>query len=218
VLTSHYPPIPNALSPGYTIEQYQPERIKYGGLAGVKIAERLFEVSSEIALRAIDLESETGLNLLLLAAALMELMVSKTHPESKHRERFLKRYLWYWSGQNRPGADALRFDLEQEITGRPGDVSTGIAEWPGNPAVRRLIEDYSEGVDRTLHSLNAIKHITGQGPQVSFDYIHMNNNRFGVLPIEEAYLAALLLAAGESTPSTQIVNRNTTYASPVTRS
>ena len=41
---------PNA---GYSIAHYEPEYLKYGGEVGLAIAEKLFEVSSEIALETI---------------------------------------------------------------------------------------------------------------------------------------------------------------------
>lgn len=199
ILTNpHQPPLPVSAH-GYTLETYQPEYVKYGGHAGVEIAERLFEASSEITLRALALEQPASLDPLLLAAAFAESGLSKTHPEASARERFLRRYLWYWSGQNRPGANDIRLSLEREVERRLAETSQDLAALTANAMLRGLVDEYGRAFDDTLSSLaQAAGHVLAQPGHLCFDYIHMNNNRLGILPVEEAYLAALLLTMGES--------------------
>ena len=55
-------------------------------------------------------------------------------------------------------------------------------------------DDYREAIEATARELDRAD-IPVPRTRLCFDYVHMNNNRFGVKPVEEAYLAALLAAA-----------------------
>ncbi|HYE75359.1 MAG TPA: lantibiotic dehydratase, partial [Blastocatellia bacterium] len=84
---------------------YEPEYEKYGGPVGVSIAEKLFEVSSELALRAVSMPQPDWVT---LGLRMMKSTIKAVHAEPESQERFLKNYLWYWSGQDRPVANELR--------------------------------------------------------------------------------------------------------------
>ncbi|HZU66443.1 MAG TPA: thiopeptide-type bacteriocin biosynthesis protein [Ktedonobacteraceae bacterium] len=194
LLPANLLPQPVMAEPGYVLAEYEPEYEKYGGKAGVAIAERLFQASSEVALQALLLESGAKLDRILLSLLLMRLMAETVYTEPEARARFWNQYLWYWSGQDRSGAAELRASFKQGAASRCAFLSRQLAEIAAHPLASRLIDSYREAFLATLEAL------AGAGDQVAepasglcFDYMHMNNNRLGILPLEESYLAALLL-------------------------
>lgn len=183
---------------GYTSATYEPEYEKYGGPVGVAIAEKLFEVSSELALEAVCREAELfpdRPDRMLLSLRLMRLLVAQVHHEPSARTRFLRNYKWYWSGQDRQDAFGLRARFEQTARERRGHLDQRLEALNENPEIRTLISRYADTVATTLKEL-AKAAVTVPATRLCFDYLHMNNNRFGVRPYEEAYLATLLLKAG----------------------
>ncbi len=178
---------------GYTLDEYRPEWEKYGGRLGVALAERLFEYSSEVALQAICEELEV----LPLSLRLMQETLGALQWPGNERATFWRRYLWYWSGQNQPGAAALRAQIARQVADQYATLSSWLA--PQEDAARPLVECYRQAIKTTIEDLaRAGDQVPVAAGNLCFDYIHMMNNRLGVMPLEESYLAAILLAREEA--------------------
>lgn len=179
--------------PGCEQGTYEPEYEKYGGMRGVAIAEELFQGSSETGVQAL-LGVQNSSERFLLYLALTRSLVEHFHRTPDNQRRFLEYYLWYWSGQDRPGASQARKKLREAARQRRIFITHQLAGLADNTLINSLVRRQKRDVARTLNALRAAESDLTETPaRLSFDYLHMNNNRLGVLPPEEAYLAALLL-------------------------
>lgn len=199
LLPASYAPPPAVArpGPGYELARYEPEYEKYGGNAGVAIAEQLFEASSEVALQA--MEVEKGVNRMLLSLCLMKLLVNEVFHEPEARKSFWDQYLWYWSGQDRQGAAELRASFLRGAQSRRITLARQLPTFCASPQVRRLINQYRVAIVNTIDALaTAGNGVSEPASGLCFDYMHMNNNRLGVLTLEESYLVALLLEVNDT--------------------
>ncbi|HXE11319.1 MAG TPA: thiopeptide-type bacteriocin biosynthesis protein [Bryobacteraceae bacterium] len=181
--------------PGCESGTYEPEYEKYGGAIGVAIAEELFEASSDTAVKAL-LAIQNPTERFLLYLSLTRSLVQRFHRTPDEQRRFLEYYLWYWSGQDRPGASQARQKLREAARHRRTFVRHQLDGLAEHAHINSLVDQQEKDLAHTLNTLRAAEdEITETPARLSFDYLHMNNNRLGVLPSEEAYLAALLLAS-----------------------
>lgn len=179
-------------------EPYRPELAKYGGPAGVAVAERLFHASSDIVvdeLRSVaDVETRRlGVAFGMLVAALDAV------PPSVGAVPFLRHYSAYWRRYVPDGAErswedslaenrhALTRSAERVLAGVLPD---GVARWAA-----ALRATWSALLARQRDVLPAVT-LTGETDAerldyLLFNYVHTHNNRLGVIPMREAYLAFL---------------------------
>lgn len=178
----------------YFRAEYEPEYAKYGGSVGVALAERLFERSSEIALELMEAEEKGASDRVVFALCAMQAAIETAIPKVRARSAFLKRYVHYWSGEDRPGAEPLRNNLLAAGERRKDKVATQLMRQNGTPTAQ-LAEKYRADLVETFRSASTDATIRTGPEDLCFHYIHMMNNRLGILPVEEAYLASLLLGA-----------------------
>ncbi len=81
-----------------SLHRYEPEYIKYGGQAGMVIAEKLFEASSEFAVKTISLEKQKKIDRTLVALYTTRLAVEMICADKQSQDRFLSHYLWHSRG------------------------------------------------------------------------------------------------------------------------
>ncbi|MET8626331.1 lantibiotic dehydratase C-terminal domain-containing protein [Kitasatospora sp. NPDC004669] len=200
-------------------EPYQPEYGKYGGPAGVALAEWHFQRSSELVLtanRTLNLHLRTVA--LGFAAQLMTVMAACLIPDPAELERFLDAYHGFWQRAATSGADEDLADFDRAWV----ESGPGLA-----PRVRRIL-DALRHEDRTAlpatlrwwaahcTELRArVLHLTARGdltfdedaepgepsrgepltdpgetlPRLLVPYLHMTNNRLSMSIQDEAYLA-----------------------------
>lgn len=175
---------------GYKLGIYEPELDKFGGEVGVDIAERCFQAASELTLEALcqeplDMSSRALLALLLMAAA-----VNEAIPHSE-RDKFWDYYSWYWTGGEHAGATSYRAGLVAAAQKRAAWVGRRCLEYLAEPDVRQRVEAYRHAIGTAIRSAKE----AGVEPDPSalcFQYVHLTNNRLGILPAEEGYLAHLV--------------------------
>jgi thiopeptide-type bacteriocin biosynthesis protein len=179
--------------PGCESGRYEPEYEKYGGTIGVAIAEELFEASSDAAVKALPaIQNPTERFLLYLS--LTRSLLQRFHITRDEQRHFLEYYLWYWSGQDRPGASQARQKLREAARQRRMFIRQQLNGLADHALINSLVDQQQKDLAHTLNALQSAENELTETPaRLSFDYLHMNNNRLGVLPSEEAYLAALLL-------------------------
>jgi thiopeptide-type bacteriocin biosynthesis protein len=178
--------------PHYVAAEYAPEYEKYGGPVGVEIAERLFELSSERALEVALAGPELWPLRETLSLRMMWDLVRCFHPDEKSQAAFLQYYFWYWSGQDRREAFSLRTRFTEVARSRAADIPEKLAALGHHRLLKVVANEYRAGLATTARELDQADLPIPQ-TRLCFDYLHMNNNRLGIKPVEEAYLAALLL-------------------------
>jgi hypothetical protein len=90
---------------------------------------------------------------------------------------FWERYEWHWTGGDRPGATGRRARYRQQARDRAGTAAAQVAEVTAEPATAALLAAYQ----RVLPADGSL-----------FHHVHLTNNRLGIPPTEEGYLARLL--------------------------
>lgn len=186
---------------------YEPEGAKYGGPLGIDVAEELFERSSDAVietLRAVRAgeASRPGIAFAMMLAAARA--GSRNEIDSAD---FLATYCRFWSryvgedGRSAWGRSlaekerALLPHAAEVLAGTTNDGSAGAA----------ALERWRDAVGHALERLDAqagriLPAVTIGAPWataaerrdiVLLNYLHTHNNRLGVLPAQEAYLAYL---------------------------
>lgn len=165
--------------------EYVPETEKYGGDEGVAIAEDLFWKSSAMA---IDLISRTGREdrcdaaLLMMTAALRGAGLSR--PATAE---FFDRYLRHWSHH-------VRYRDWQDWAGRAERDRTRVAGAETarrrGAAAPRYVTEWADAVGAAVRDLTR-RRGREKAESALINYLHTHNNRLGIPPGEEAYLAYL---------------------------
>lgn len=169
---------------------YEPEFDRYGGSVGVAEAEALFDTSSRTALALLTGADAAVTRRRALALALMGRAVRAALPPAE-QPAFWERYEWHWSGGGRPTAAARRDRYRQQARTRAGAAAEQVAEVTGSPATGGLLDGYE-------NALRALCGNTIPPERAAFHHVHLTNNRLGIPPSEEGYLARLMLELGTS--------------------
>lgn len=180
---------------------YQPEYERYGGARALPLVEQHFMESSEIALALLqrkpthDQLSGQALAMMFLAAFLCEekLDIVRTSFENYHS-------WWKEASSYRLRFQALYVRQKQKIQDLMGRLTTLQHDAQGQTDVlSRWISSIHTLKDRLAFLEQEQSGVPGASEEgratlleIVFSCIHMHNNRLGVSPIEEAYLAFLL--------------------------
>jgi thiopeptide-type bacteriocin biosynthesis protein len=202
-------------------EPYEPELGKYGGPAGVALAEWHFQHSSALV---IDVVRNRNVHLrtvvLGLAAQLMMVMSSCFVADREHLAGLLERYHDFWQRgfATTNYADATGYDeafgsMAADLARRFAAVrdAVGAQELDGLPVLLRRWADHclelrarvtalaeaGELVFRGIHTDGDLRITSPEGAlaMLASPYLHMTNNRLGVTIRDEAYLSYVLARA-----------------------
>lgn len=189
------------------LDHYEPEYDKYGGEIGVALAEDLFEQSSEITLDLLSLirgksAQRFGIGLTMMLSGLRGAGLDEAEIAD-----FLATYSRFWS---RYSSQLVKVDWSLDFDERKRAFAPHVAsvlsdrvpaEYPTAAALAR----WREVIRNATHSLESradeiLPKVTMAGPNLTlpqrrqfvwFNYFHTHNNRFGVMPAQEAYVAYL---------------------------
>lgn len=175
--------------------EYEPEYEKYGQLEGISIAEEHFNYSSSSALETLKLYSEKG-QVLMAAAEYMLSYLKLLKMDINEMIICLDSYTEIWSGFlqieesklnsmfNNQGNSQIEFYLKAHLNSNETFLPENIySEWINN-----LTGTFS----RLQNSFGEINHRNRTVLTIVSNYVHVHNNRLGVIPIEEVYLSRLL--------------------------
>lgn len=171
---------------------YEPELEKYGGEPGMPAAEELFEASSRIAVAVLQAERGEALSRKTMAPCLMALAADVFWPRDAAPS--WSDYATFWLGGDTAFArewrerffDQARLLRDQDVSvvpdagGLPAPAGVLLAEW--TRALRRAHAGYRR--------LGTFREFPAE--ELGSRFIHTMNNRLGLSPLEEAYLATLL--------------------------
>ncbi|MEU4424450.1 thiopeptide-type bacteriocin biosynthesis protein [Actinoplanes sp. NPDC024001] len=188
-------------------EEYAPEYERYGGPAGIELAEWHFEVSSDLVLRLLADRSPQRRARLGLSAQLGLILCLTFLGDDARAAAFLDGYRDFWANAYGPaGADLSRMSGAASLT-HAGPLrrraeqirATLRAAGPDQPAPGGWLT-HCRLLRQQVAALTAAGELepppgapAGALPErLLHSYLHMTNNRLGVGVLEEAYLAGLL--------------------------
>lgn len=199
-------------------EAYEPEYGKYGGPAGIELAEWHFRHSSDLvidALRTKNLHLRTVL--LGTAAQLMMVMSGTFLPGDQELADYLDSYYEFWHkafpgtgfigsaeydsnyAAMAPGLTARFAGIRAAVTrGEPGGLPAFLAGWAEHCAeLRDRARVLAADGDLVFRSWDGERDETVTDPAVALPlllspYMHMTNNRLHVTIRDEAYLSHVL--------------------------
>jgi hypothetical protein len=203
----------------YDYFEYSPEYDRYGGPAGVDLAEWHFQHSSELVLRLLDSTNVHVRTVMFGLSSQLCLLTGLTfRPTPAALARFLRYYSEYWTtaypsplGDPREQYDKNYAEMADALNVRVGELSriimddrvgtlaTFIGTWRGHCAelCRRVVDLRERGrlIFRSQDDPERREPITD--PDIALGillsgYVHMTNNRLGVSVHDEAYLAHVL--------------------------
>ncbi|MFE9885001.1 lantibiotic dehydratase C-terminal domain-containing protein [Streptomyces scopuliridis] len=202
----------------FSYEPYEPEYGKYGGPAGIELAEWHFAHSSDLvmdAFRTMNLHLRTVL--LGTSAQLMMVMAGCFLPERKELGEYLDRYYEFWHNAF-PGTGFIgskeydknyaamapglgrRFEgIRRAVrTGELGTLPAFLRGWAEHCLeLRNRAEELTVGGELVFRSWDGTRDERVTDPAVALPlllspYMHMTNNRLHVTIRDEAYLSHVL--------------------------
>jgi thiopeptide-type bacteriocin biosynthesis protein len=173
------------------VSLYEPEYAKYDGQVGVDLAERVFQRSSEAAVRLATGRAADAYRRDRLGYGLASIELATRWLPPARRRTFLYQYAWYWAG-GRSGP--LRDSVRRSATAHGAAVLAGARALLDVPPVAA---ELNAGVDliRETSARARAARLRTSGWYLLFHHLHLQNNRLGVTPVEEALLAEVLYRA-----------------------
>jgi len=194
--------------------EYEPEYARYGGEHGIEVAEKHFEVSSDIVLQL--LQSATGETRSILLGHALHLMLTMCYgfmETDENASSFLYKYEEHWRRQYKEAIQRKEV-FESKYVAMAEKLRRRVSR------VRRLSDDpsgYSTEIERrwaahvkdlktSIRELAKTRRLemppVAEGEQAALrflltNYLHMTNNRMGVTISDEVYLSYLLRRAIE---------------------
>ncbi|ETX12950.1 hypothetical protein OCH239_15135 [Roseivivax halodurans JCM 10272] len=177
---------------------YEPEHDKFGGAAGMPIAETLFFRSSEIAARLIELDADGALSRKSLIPRLMHETFEAFRPGTDPAT-FWREYSYYWLGARTPAAEDWRDRFAEKAADLADDGISPLAPLgAAQGEFDALVSDWRTALDAAAADYAALGGQAGINAEVlAFTFAHLMNNRLGIASLEEAYMAALVEQAAE---------------------
>lgn len=205
----------------YSFEPYEPEYGKYGGPAGIELAEWHFQHSSDLVIRCVrSMNLHLRTVLLGISAQLMMVTASSFIADDAALLRFLERYHAYWDqafsttdltarrGYER-GFDSTAADLGRRFRTIRAAVARGetdrlpgfLGGWARHCALLRdRAQALAERGELSFRSWSGNEPFVPESPDQALamllsPYLHMTNNRLSVTIRDEAYLSYVLARA-----------------------
>lgn len=190
-LSHHTHPSPRIGIPAVKRTPYEPETQIYGE-QGIHIAESVFWLSSQVSLGVLEAEAEGLLSRKLLAPLFMN-VVREIFAPLESTCAFWERYSRYWM----PVTSAwTKIFQRKALIMSEGDKISLRGHSLTDPHSLRLLRRWRIGLDAARKSFVDCENGPHWGTGLlAFHITHLMNNRLGISPVEESYLAALLAVA-----------------------
>lgn len=179
-------------SPAVRLDTYKPEFNAFGR-RGIAIAEGIFRLSSELALGTLIAEHHATCSRKTMGPLFMQAAASALAPNDVPFT-FWTAYADYWlSGLPEELSKwKLRFRAKAEVFKR-----TGVHVLAQTSELSRVSISYLDrwrlGLIEANHSYANLSEPQSENKRMlAFQFIHLMNNRLGIAPLEEAYLATVL--------------------------
>ncbi len=181
-------------TPAVVVADYEPELEKFGAGESLEIAHRWFARSSELTLQILQLDKlYPGVRNALaywLTQAVCEVFQPKPEPA-----KFLQQYSYTWLPRNLVQVNNFRKQFFRDalaLLDRQLPLLPQLTDWPAEADSIR--QQWYGCLQLTLQQLKAQGLSQSFIQQQGWQCIHLMNNRLGISPFEESYLATLLEA------------------------
>lgn len=189
------------------LQPYEPEYGKYGGELGVRLAETVFESSSVIVLDVLDRIRRTPARRLSAGFTMMLAALRGAGLTEPAMAEFLAMYCRFWFRYVSPevaGAWSAGL-IEQQRVLSPYAAAVLSDRLPAGSPAGDALTGWSVAVGAAMERIDAadgdvLAGVTMLGSRsparrrrdfVLLNYVHTHNNRLGISPAHEAYLAYL---------------------------
>lgn len=174
--------------------EYEPELEKFGEGEGLEIAHRWFQKSSDLAVQLLQLEQQApGVRNALVY--LLSQQVCDVFQPSPSPARFLQQYSYTWLPRNLVQVNNYRKQFFRDalaLLEQQQPLLPQLQDWPA--AATTLVQQWRQCLQHTRQQLNQQGYSTTFIQHQGWQCIHLMNNRLGISPFEESYLATLLEA------------------------
>lgn len=184
-----------AAGTGVRASIYEPELAKYGGPAGLSLAEQLFEFSSDLGVwacgRFVKETERAGLAALLLHDV-ADSLLHGPHSQGEARQRvdwdaYWDKHLYWWTAELGRRGPMVRERMVTTVRERQEKVVAALHRVSALPGVQSWRRRWQVALDTYLVRAELAE--VGRTPQhLVFHQGHMMLNRLGFLPREEAIL------------------------------
>jgi thiopeptide-type bacteriocin biosynthesis protein len=191
---------------------YEPEFNRYGGPDGIEPAERHFERSSDTVIRLLGTTNAHVRPVLLGLSIQLMLVLARAFLESDEAVgRFFLRYRLSWESRYDSPSDIHHARFDQSLSQSRGGLLDRIDEIKAAISGQSRSDDFRTGwVEHAVELRSRIEDLTNRGrlafgddrqeiadPSVVLQilltsYVHMTNNRLGVLIQDEIYLSYVI--------------------------
>ncbi|ANB62154.1 thiopeptide-type bacteriocin biosynthesis protein [Anoxybacteroides amylolyticum] len=172
----------------FELALYEPEIDKYGGETGLSISEELFQYSSEICLDVTPGIIDGTLDRFIIGLKYMNESLQANFEHTDAILDFLEKYIAYWSGEHYSSIGTIYKKNFIQSAKKRVALTKNIIEQGYH---RMNFKNYANSLKSVIDRISAVNG-EKKTSDLLFHYMHMMNNRLGIWPIEEAYLAALL--------------------------
>lgn len=177
----------------FEYDTYQPEYDKYGGEAGMDIAEELFMRSSQVAYRMLQDEFDGLYSRKTLVPRLMDECFRAFRPNDD-AAAFWQQYSTFWLGGDTPAADDWRetFSRKYRELAEHG-IAVCVPEAELTEAAAARLQTWRQAVSEAARRYGeAGGHASVSADVLCVNFAHLMNNRLGLMALEEAYMGTLL--------------------------
>jgi thiopeptide-type bacteriocin biosynthesis protein len=165
---------------------YEPEFEKYGGPAGVEIAERAFDVSSDAVLDLLDLCAAPGPRLAIATLVMRRLAGCVPDVDPARFWRYHDNF-WTLPGARTPPA-ALAPDTDRTLHELEGDLGRRVQ-------IVSLVNRLADSTTAAISDALALD-VNLTPEHLLLHHLHMTVNRLGILPNQEASLGRRIALTG----------------------
>ena len=182
-----------AASRSIEMDEYKPE-VESFGAKGVAVAEKVFQVSSEVAVRILQNERQGQCSRVTVVPILMR-DVAEAFVRQELPKVFWNRYAAYWLN-NGESIDAAQWKLKflskaEEAKVRGVAIPAPDSQLPGG--LRDCLAPWRAALSEAALAYVTLDEEQAQRPSyLAFQFIHLMNNRLGILPLSESYFATML--------------------------
>lgn len=183
-----------AMTPAWQLAEYEPELEKFGHGEALEVAHRWFEQSADLTVAALWLDQQ-AVGVRNALAYLFTRTVCEVFQPTPSPARFLQNYSYTWLPRNLVQINNFRKQFFRDALLRLEQGQSLVPEaddWP--QATTQLLAQWRQTLQQTQQQLRQLGFRHAFIQQQAWQCIHLMNNRLGISPFEESYLATQLEA------------------------
>ncbi len=207
---------------GQVVEvRYVPETVRYGGPEALRVSERMFRTSSELAVNLIGATRDDFGKRMGAAFVLMVAVAGVARNDGMGMAVFCEQYAAMWARHSEHSRGAAANELPRPSRGQLAAVAEMLAGVPSSSAFARrwydAVSQFRGQLERLGQEGMLVSPMDG-GPALTperieyaiiailWSQLHMLNNRLAILPAQEVVLARMVAAAARGQAMAEAVS------------